>query len=280
VQGKREFAPVTKVIEPGSGWALPRLREAWASRDLLWMLSWRNIATRYTQMVLGMAWAALEPMATVLVMVVVFGVIIKLPSQGVPYPLLVLAGFVPYILFSKTLTSGTFSVIEHLGIISKVYFPRIILPLTSALRELFTAIAPVFVLVALMLAYGYPITWRVMLFPFVLIYSFLFGLGLSYWLAAPIVQYRDIGYLLNIFVQLTAYLTPIAYMASLIPEKARWVFAINPLYWIAEFARWSLLGLEVQIIPSFFVSLAITLVVLSGGLFVFARFETNVVDVQ
>ena len=280
MQRRRDFGHEIKVIEPESGWGQLKLREAWASRDLLWLLSWRNLSTRYTQMVLGIAWAALEPMATVLVMVVVFGVIIKLPSAGIPYPLLVVVGFAPYMLFSKTLTTGTFSLIENMGIISKVYFPRIILPLSSALRELFTATAPLVLLILLMVFYGYPITWRILVLPFVLLYAFLLALGISYWLSAPIVQYRDIGYILNIFVQLTAYLTPIAYLPTLLPESVRWVFALNPLYWIIEFARWSVLGLPVQFMASFYVSLALTAVILAGGLFVFARFERNVVDVS
>lgn len=280
MQRRREFGRDVKIIEPEAGWGSLKLREAWASRDLLWMLSWRNLSTRYTQMVLGLAWAGLEPLATILVMVLVFGVIIKLPSEGVPYPLLVVVGFAPYTLFSKTLTTGTFSLIENMAIISKVYFPRIILPLSSALRELITAAAPLVLLVLLMVVYGYPITWRILALPFVLVYAFLVALGLSYWLSALIVQYRDIGYMLSIFVQLTAYLTPIAYTASLLPEKVRWVFALNPLYWIVEFARWSVLGLPVQFMPSFYVSLAVTAVILAGGLFVFGRFERNVVDVQ
>ena len=267
------------MIVPRTSWPGLNIKEIIASRDIFWMLSWRNLSTRYSQMFLGLAWAALEPLATTMIMVIVFGVFMALPSEGVPYPLFVIVGLVPYTLFSKTLMSGSFSMSENIGIISKVYFPRIILPVSSAFRELIPATAPLTLLVPLMIYHGLPVSWQIVALPFAMMLAFLFGIGISYWLAALIVQFRDIGYFLIIFVQIMVYLSPVAYSSALVPQKFLFLYQLNPLYWAISLARWSVLGVPIHITPQFYVSLSLTLVIFVTGLFVFARFEREAVDV-
>jgi lipopolysaccharide transport system permease protein len=244
------------------------------------MLCMRSFSTRYTQMLFGVAWAAIEPLATVAMMAFVFGVIFKLPSNGVPYPLLVIAGLAPFALFSKALIAGTSSLLENMAVISKVSFPRLILPFSSAFRELFSGITPLFLLLAFQLIYAGTFAWSWLVLPFVLVFAFLFGVGASYWLAALVVPYRDIMYFLGIFVQLMSYLSPVAYSASIVPERLRWIYELNPLYWMIGLTRWSVLGTDIEINGRFFASLTISGLIMIGGLFVFARFERTAVDVQ
>jgi len=268
-----------KVIVPQTSFWNLRLDEAWRSRELMWELARRNIATRYAQMVLGIAWAGLEPLAIMLMMVVVFGIVLKLPSDGVPYPIFVIVGLAPFQLFSKTTLASTYSLIENMGVISKVYFPRLILPISNAIRELVTNLAPLLVLVLLMILYDVPVTWRLCALPLALLYAFMLGLGVGYWLAATIVRYRDIGYILNIALQLLAYFTPVAYSPSLF-GPLRWIFELNPVYWAIALARWSVFGQDPQLDAMFYTSISLVLVILVSGLFVFTAFERGTVDIQ
>ncbi len=275
---RRTFSPDVKIIVPRKSWSGLNLGEIIASRDIFWMLSWRNLSTRYSQMFFGLAWAGIEPLVTTLIMVTVFGIFMALPSEGVPYSLFVIVGLIPYTLFSKTLMAGSFSMAENMGIISKVYFPRIILPVSSAFREIIPSLAPFVLMVPLMIYHGLPLTWHIVVLPFAMLLAFVFGIGISYWLAALIIQFRDIGYFLNIFVQIMVYLSPVAYSASLVPAKLMYLYQLNPLYWAIGLARWSVLSVPLAITPQFYAAVAMTFGIFVTGLFVFARFEREAVD--
>ena len=270
--------PIT-VIQPSVPWSIG-LTGALHRHELLSLFVKRQISARYRQMLLGVLWALVEPMGQLLLLTVVFGFLLKVDTAGYPYPVFAFAGLAAWFLFSRATLAVASSLQENMGLISKVYFPRLILPLAAVARELFDAMLMIILLLVLAWAYGIPPTLKLLALPFILIYSAILALSIGLWLATLMVKFRDIRPILSLALQAGMYATPIVYSAELVPERFRFAYELNPMYWAVEFSRWALFGKEVTINAALAWSVGGSLLLLVGGLITFSLFERMSVDVQ
>ncbi|MDW8129035.1 MAG: ABC transporter permease [Bryobacterales bacterium] len=240
-----ESLPVIR-IEPSRGWVSLKLRELWEYRELLYFLTWRDIKVRYKQTVLGAAWALLQPFMTMVVFSLFFGRLARIPSDGLPYPIFALAGLVPWQFFAYGLNQASNSLVGSANLIKKVYFPRLIIPLSSVLAGAVDFALAFGLLVAMMLYYGVAPGWNALWLPAFFLLSFVTSLGVGLWLSALNVEYRDVRYLVPFLVQFWMYATPIAYPSSLLREPWRTVYGLNPMAGVVEGFRWALLGAKTQ----------------------------------
>lgn len=238
---QRPEPPVT-VIEARSGWRLVDWKELRDYRDLFTFLVWRSIKIRYAQSALGIGWAVIQPLVSTLIFTVIFGNLAEIDSQGLPYALFSLAGLVPWTFFSNALTEGTNSLVSNANMISKVYFPRVILPVSAVLARLVDFAISLVLLFALMAWYGVAPTLGVVLLPLFVLLMIVTASGVGLWLTALAIQYRDIKHAMNFVVQILMYAAPVVYPVALIPEKYRLFYAINPLVGVIEGFRAVLLG--------------------------------------
>ena len=266
-------------IEPPRGWAALELRELWLYRELLFFLAWRDIKLRYKQTALGAAWAILQPLLTMVIFSVIFGQLAKLPSDGIPYPIFTYAALLPWQLFSFALTNSSNSLINSQNLISKVYFPRLIIPLASTLAGLMDFAIAFLVLLGLMAYYHITPTMAILYLPLFLILALLSALAVGVWLSALSVEYRDVRYIVPFLTQLWMYATPIAYASSLIPENWRLLYGLNPMTGVVEGFRWALLGIQTSGGSMILVSAAVVVVMFISGLYYFRRMENNFADV-
>ncbi|MCC7119859.1 MAG: ABC transporter permease [Anaerolineales bacterium] len=266
------------VIEPQKGWASLDLRDLWHYRELLLLLTWRDIKVRYAQTVLGATWAVLQPLLTMLVFSVIFGRFANLPSDGVPYPVFTFTALLPWQLFAFSLTNASNSLINSDKLISKVYFPRLIIPIASALPGLVDFAVSFFVLIAMLGYYQIPFTTRWLMLPFFLLLAVLSALAVGLWLSALNVEYRDIRYVVPFLTLFWQYATPVAYSASLIPEKWRLLYGLNPMTGVVDGFRWALLGIG-QLNSLLWVSMAVIVLLFLSGLAYFKRMEATFADV-
>lgn len=266
-------------IRPSRGWSALKLREVWEYRELLYFLVWRDVKVRYKQTALGVLWVVLQPLATTIVFTLIFGNLAKMPSENLPYAVFALAGLLPWNYFSGAIGRGGSSLVGSANLISKVYFPRLIIPISSVLAGLVDFGITFLLLVALMLFYGYPPTLSWLLLPFFLLMAIATALGVSLWLSALNVQYRDVGYLIPFLVQLWFFATPVVYPSSLIPAPWSLLYALNPMAGVVDGFRWALFGNTAAPGPLILVSIAVVIVTLVSGLFVFKRMERTFADV-
>ena len=279
-QAKLSDGP-TLLIEPPKGWATLELRELWQYRELLYFLTWKNILVRYKQAVLGVLWAVLSPVITMVVFTVLFNKILGLGSgsYGVPYAVFTFTGLLPWNLFAGSLSSAGSSLVGNANLITKVYFPRLVIPSSAVLGTLPDFLIGSAVLAVLMAVYRVAPTWNVVFLPFFVLLALVTALGVSLWLSAAYVLYRDVQYIIPFLVQLWFFLTPVFYPTSEIP--AGWpsvIYNLNPMTGVVGGFRWALLG---QQAPSsmFWLSAAMSLVVFAGGLYYFRRMEDTFADV-
>jgi lipopolysaccharide transport system permease protein len=267
------------VIEPSSGWAALDLRELWAYRDLLGILAGRDVRLRYKQTALGVIWVVLQPLAAAAIFTVVFGYFARLPSDGQPYLLFVFAGLLPWNFFAGVLQRAGDSLIRDGALIRKVYFPRLLLPLSSTAAVLVDLLVALAVLTVLMAVYQVAPTWRAVALPFFLLLTALTASGVSLWLSALNVQYRDFVYALPFLIQVWMYASPVAYATSLVPERWRALYSLNPAVGFIEGFRWALLGRS-ALTPEMVAMTAVAALAafLSGALF-FRRVERRFADV-
>ncbi len=276
-----ETVPVTEVvrIRPSAGWRALHLTELWRYRELLWFLALRDVKLRYKQTALGVAWAVIQPLFTALVFTIFFGNLGKLPSDGLPYPLFVLTALLPWQLFSYALTQSSNSLVNEQRLITKVYFPRLAVPLASVLSGL-VDFAVAFVLVlGLMVWYAVPLTWALLAVPLLVLFALAAALAVGLWLAALNVQYRDVRYTIPFLTQMWLFLTPVAYPSSLVPAEWRPLYGLNPMAGVVESFRWALLGTGNVDVALLAVSAAVVVALLAGGLFYFRRLERTFADV-
>jgi len=269
----------TVVIEPSRGRLRLNLKEIWAYRDLLFILAGRDVKLRYKQTFLGVTWVILQPLVTAIIFTVVFGGFARLPSDGQPYILFVFAGLLPWNLFSASLSRAGGSLVGNANLISKIYFPRVLVPLASVgavIIDFFVALA---VLIVLMLIYKISPTWNMLAAPFFLLLALMTAMGVSLWISAWSVYYRDFMFALPFVIQAWTYASPVAYAMSIVPEKWRWVISLNPAVGFVEGFRWSLLGSNGLTIEMVLISTFSSLFFLFGGLLVFRRIERGFADV-
>jgi len=274
--------PVT-IIEPTRGLASLQLGAVWQYRELLMFLVWRDIKVRYKQTALGVAWIVLQPLLSTVIFTVIFGLLLGAPSQGVPYALFALAALVPWQYFSGSLTRVGTSLVNSAHLITKVYFPRLIIPLSGVISTLLDFAIGFVVLVLLGIYYRVPPTWNLLWLPAFLLLAVISALAFGLWLAALNVRYRDVNYLIPFLLQIWMYVTPVVYGSSLIPERYRFLLALNPMTGVVDGFRWCLLsGLSPSFTAPgdlFILSLGITLVVLVTGVGFFSHTERTFADI-
>ena len=254
-------------------------RDLWHYRDLLVFLAWRDIAVRYRQTIAGVAWALLQPAMTMILFTIIFGRLAHMDGGGMPYPLLVLAGLIPWQLFSAALTGSGDSLVANAGLISKVYFPRIIIPMAAVSVAIVNALVSLALLAVLMPVYGVWPTWRLVALPLLLMLTALIALGAGLVVAAMGVRYRDIRFVLPFVVQCGFFAAPVGYSTVVVPEHWRMVFALNPMVGVMEGFRWSILGHAVHELPQMLAMSATTMVVLLVvGRWAFRAVERDAAD--
>ncbi len=269
--------PVTW-IKPPSRLPTLGLGEIWEYRDLLLILAWRDIKVRYKQTALGAAWAVLQPLLTMVVFSLLFGGIAKLPSEGIPYPIFTFTALLPWQLFAHAMTESGNSLVANQQLITKVYFPRLVIPLGAVLSGLVDFAIAFLVLLGMMLFYGVPLSLNVLALPAFIFLAVLTALTVGIWLSALNVEYRDVRYTIPFLTQFWMFLTPIAYSSSLIPEAWRWLYSLNPMVGVVEGFRWALLGKQGFSLPFFLVSVAVVSILFLGGLAYFRRMEDSFAD--
>ncbi len=269
----------TVVIQATRGWLGVNLRELWAYRDLLLILAERDVKVRYKQTALGVAWVIIQPLVTALIFTVVFGGFARLPSDGYPYILFVFAGLLPWSLFSASLQRAGNSVVGNAGLISKVYFPRLLVPLASNGAILIDFAVSFAVFVVLMLVFQVIPSWHILALPFFLLITLVAAVGASLWLSALNVYYRDFMFALPFVIQAWTYASPVAYAISIVPAQWRWLFSLNPAVGFIEGFRWALLGSSGLTFEMIMLSTLSALVFLFSGIFFFRHMERGFADV-
>jgi len=267
------------IIRPSRGWASLDLRALWEYRELLYFLIWRDVKVRYKQTVLGAAWAIIQPFFTMVVFSLFFGRLGGIPSDGIPYPIFSYAALVPWTFFANGLTQSSNSLVGSANLITKVYFPRLVVPLSSVLAGVVDFGLSFLVLLAMMAFYGLMPTWAVVWLPFLLLLALVTALGVGLWLSALNVQYRDVRYVVPFLTQFWLFATPIAYPSTLLPQPWRTFYALNPMVGVVEGFRWALLGTGTTSLPLVVMSSLAALVLLVSGAFYFRRMERTFADV-
>lgn len=271
----------TYSIQPTRGWAHLDWREVWQYRDLLKFLIARDLRGKYRQMALGPMWVVLQPLMTMIVLSVIFGRVAKLDSGGTPYPLLTFAALIPWTFFSKACQGGVTSLVSEMGVISKVYFPRISVLLAAVLSRLVDFAACCAIFAVLMLAYGVPLRPEMLVLPIYVLLVVMTALAVSLWTASLTVRFHDVRFLVEYGMQILMFLSPVAYAGAVIEKSIpswMWLYKLNPLYWIIEGFRWCLLGTGEAPAPYMLVSCGLVILMFVSGAFVFRRTERTIVD--
>src|ERR1700739_2133969 len=267
------------VIEPSRGWVALKLSELWEYRELLYFLTWREVKVRYKQTPLGAAWAIIQPLFTMLIFSLFFGKLAKVPSDRIPYPLFCLAGLVPWTFFANGLSQASNSLITSSNLISKVYFPRLTLPLSAVMSGAIDFALSFVLLVGMMAYYRQILTLRCIYLPLFFLLAFVTALGVGLWLSALNVEYRDVRYTIPFLTQFWMFATPIAYPSSLLNEPWRAVYGLNPMAGVVEGFRWALVGTNTAPGPVIAASSFAAVLFLIGGAFYFRRMEKTFADV-
>lgn len=266
------------VNEPPTGWPAPGLREVHQYRELLYFFTWRDVKVRYKQTALGAAWAILQPVLTMVVFTLIFGRLARLGSEGVPYPLFAYTALVPWTFFANAVTQAANSLVQNERIITKIYFPRLILPTASVIAVLVDFALSAVVLVALMLRYGITPGAGIVTLPLFVALATITACGVGFFLAAVNVRYRDVRYFLPFLVQVWLFLTPVAYSIDLVPEAWRFVYGLNPMVGVVEGFRWALLGTDGLEVGALSASVVTAVAILLVGLVTFRRMEITFAD--
>ena len=271
--------PIVTVMRPQGRWPGFHLSELWEYRDLLYFLVWRDIKVRYKQTALGAAWAILQPVLATVVFSIFFGRLAKVPSNGVPYPVFAYAALLPWQLFAFCMAESSTSLVNNQNLIKKVYFPRLVIPLATALAGVVDFGVSFIVLLILLFCYGIiPSAASVALLPVLLLFTIAAALSVGLWLSALNVQFRDVRYTLPFLVQIWMFATPVVYSSSLIPEKWRPIYGINPMAGVVEGFRWALLGSATGVGAQVWVSVGVVILLLTGGLIYFRHMEATFAD--
>ena len=277
-----ENPPVSRTfrlrIAPSSGWVPLKLGELWEYRELLYFLVWRDIKVRYKQTALGAAWAIIQPFMTMVVFSLFFGRLAKMPSDNIPYPIFTFAALVPWTFFSNGLSQSSNSLLGASNLITKVYFPRLIVPLASVAAGLVDFVIALVVLLGMMAYYGLVPTWNIVWLPLFVAFSCVTALGVGLWLSALSVTYRDVRYIVPFMTQFWLFATPIAYPSSLLHEPWRTIYGLNPMVGVVEGFRWGLLRTSAAPSAIIVASTIVSILILITGAFYFRRMEKSFAD--
>jgi len=277
---RSEGAPTRLVIEAGRAEA-HYWRDLWRYRELFYFLSWRDVLVRYKQTAIGIAWALVRPFLTMVVFNVIFSSLAKLPSEGgAPYPIMVFAGMLPWQFFANSLSEAGGSLVGNANLISKVYFPRLIIPASSVVTSFFDFLVSGVIMAGLMLWYQFFPGWRLVTLPLFVALALAAALGAGLWLTAMNVRYRDFRYIIPFIVQFGLYISPVGFSSGIVPERWRLPYSLNPMVGVIDGFRWALLGDQVELfVPGFACSVLVSVLLLSSGVWYFRRMERSFADV-
>jgi lipopolysaccharide transport system permease protein len=270
--------PVIRV-EPPRRWSPLRLRDVWRSREVLYFLIWRDVSVRYKQTIFGVAWAIIQPFFAMVVFSLFFGRLAKMPSDGVPYPVFSYAALVPWTFFANGLTQISNSLLRDTNLVTKVYLPRLVIPLSAALGGLVDFALAFVLLLGIMAFYRTPLTINIVFLPLLVLMTLATSIGVGLWLSALNVQYRDVRFIVPFVIQAWLFATPVVYPSSLIPASRRFLYGLNPMAGVIEGFRWALLGTHTRPGPMIFVSALTVMALLITGAFYFRRVESKFADV-
>lgn len=255
-------------------------RDLWRYRELFYFLAWRDILVRYKQTAIGIAWALIRPFLTMIVFTIVFGQIAKLPSQGVPYPILVFAGMLPWQFFSNALSECSGSLVGNANLISKVYFPRLIVPTSAVIVSFVDFLISGMILLGLMAWYNFVPDWRILTLPIFILIACAASMGVGLWLAALTVQYRDFRFVVPFIIQFGLYISPVGFSSAIVPEQWRLLYSVNPMVGVIDGFRWAILGGNATIyVPGFLLSVGLVFLLLWSGIWYFRKMERTFADV-
>jgi lipopolysaccharide transport system permease protein len=270
--------PVTRITPPTLWWALP-FRELWDFRELVYFFVWRDIKIRYKQTAIGAAWAVLQPFLTMLVFTLFFGKLAHIPSEGLPYPIFYYSALLPWMYFAASLQNATNTIVENQRLVTKVYFPRLALPLSAVLSGLVDFGVSFLMFIAMMIYFGTRSSAAVIWLPAFLLLAVLTALGVGLWLSALNALYRDVRYVVPFLVQFWMFASPVVYPSALVPQKWRWLYGLNPMAGVIEGFRWSLAGRGAPPGRLVFISTGVMILILFSGIAYFQKMETTIADV-
>jgi lipopolysaccharide transport system permease protein len=269
----------TFYIRPATSWSSIGLKELWEYRELLYFLVWRDVKVRYKQTALGAAWAIIQPVMMMVVFSLFFGYLARVPSDGIPYPIFTFCALLPWQLFAHALTESSNSLVANERLITKVYFPRLVVPIAAVLGGMVDFAVAFVILLLMMLYYGIVPTWAMVALPGFILLAIMTALGVGLWLSALNVQYRDVRHTIGFLIQFWLFATPVAYSSSLVPARWRPLYGLNPMAGVVEGFRWALLGKSDPPGSLLAVSVTVVVLLLVGGLYYFRRMEQEFADV-
>jgi lipopolysaccharide transport system permease protein len=255
-------------------------KDLWRYRELFYFLAWRDILVRYKQTAIGVVWSVLRPFLTMIVFTVVFGKLAKLPSEGVPYPILVYAAMLPWQFFANSLSESAMSLVGNANLISKVYFPRLVIPASAVIVSLVDFFISFSILILLMIWYAFMPSWRLLTLPLFIVLAFAASFGFGLWITSLNVKYRDFRYIIPFIVQFGLYVSPVGFSTTIIPDKWRLLYSLNPMVGVIDGFRWAILGGQSQLyVPGFVLSNLLVLVILVSGVWYFRKTERTFADI-
>jgi homopolymeric O-antigen transport system permease protein len=266
-------------IKPSSGWISLKLRDVWEYRELVGIFVWRDLKVRYRQTVIGALWAIIQPLLTMVIFSVFFGGLAGIPSDKIPYPIFSYAALVPWTFFANSINQASNSLVNSADMIKKIYFPRLTMPMASVFAGLVDFLLAFIILLGMMIYYGFVPTINALWLPILMILAMITALGVSLWLSALNVQFRDVRYMIPFITQAWLFATPVAYPSSLLSEPWRTLYGINPMVGVVEGFRWALLGTDTAPGPIIIVSFVVATVILISGAYYFRRMEKTFADV-
>jgi lipopolysaccharide transport system permease protein len=276
---KETTSPSELIIEAGRT-EKQYWQDLWRYRELFYFLAWRDILVRYKQTAIGIVWALIRPFLTMVVFTVVFGQLAKLPSEGAPYPILVFSAMLPWQFFSNSLSECSNSLISNANLLSKVYFPRLVVPTSAVVVSLVDFMISGIILLALMAWYNFIPTWRILTLPLFIGVAFAASIGAGLWLASLNVQYRDFRFIVPFIVQFGLYISPVGFSSTIVPEKWRFLYSLNPMVGVIDGFRWAILGGNSQLyLPGFLLSMGLVFLLLVSGIWYFRKMERTFADV-
>ncbi|MBO1050742.1 Teichoic acid translocation permease protein TagG [Dolichospermum sp. UHCC 0315A] len=276
---KETTSPPELIIEAGRT-EKQYWQDLWRYRELFYFLAWRDILVRYKQTAIGIVWALIRPFLTMVVFTVVFGQLAKLPSEGAPYPILVFSAMLPWQFFSNSLSECSNSLITNANLLSKVYFPRLVVPTSAVVVSFVDFMISGIILLALMAWYNFVPTWRILTLPLFVGVAFAASMGAGLWLASLNVQYRDFRFIVPFVVQFGLYISPVGFSSTIVPEKWRFLYSLNPMVGVIDGFRWAILGGNSQLyLPGFILSMALVVLLLVSGIWYFRKMERTFADV-
>jgi len=276
---KETTSPAELIIEAGRT-EKQYWQDLWRYRELFYFLAWRDILVRYKQTAIGIVWALIRPFLTMVVFTVVFGQLAKLPSEGAPYPILVFSAMLPWQFFSNSLSECSNSLISNANLLSKVYFPRLVVPTSAIVVSFVDFMISGIILLALMAWYNFVPTWRILTLPLFIGVAFAASMGAGLWLASLNVQYRDFRFIVPFIVQFGLYISPVGFSSSIVPEQWRFIYSLNPMVGVIDGFRWAILGGNSQLyLPGFMLSMALVVLLLVSGIWYFRKMERTFADV-